>query len=82
MLIYLITNLLNNKQYIGQTTQSLEKRWQRHCWKSTSKNSMPICHAISKYGKENFKIEILIPCASQEEILGHHMVIICELAKE
>jgi group I intron endonuclease len=68
MLIYLITNLVNNKQYIGQTIQSIEKRWQRHCWKSTSKNSMPVCKAIAKYGKENFTIEMLCDCSSQEEL--------------
>jgi group I intron endonuclease len=68
MLIYLITNLLNNKQYVGQTIQPLEKRWQRHCWKSTSKNSMPICKAIAKYGKENFKIEVLVLCNSYDEL--------------
>jgi group I intron endonuclease len=68
MFIYLITNLINDKQYVGQTIQSLEKRWQRHCWKSTSKNSMPVCKAIVKYGKENFTIEKLCECISQEEL--------------
>ncbi len=68
MLIYIITNLLNNKQYVGQTTQSIEKRWQRHCWKCTSKNSMPICKAIFKYSKENFKIEVLTYCTSLIEL--------------
>jgi group I intron endonuclease len=68
MIIYVITNLQNNKQYVGQTIASLEKRWQRHCWKSTSKNSMPICQAIAKYKKENFKIEILSFCQSQQEM--------------
>lgn len=68
MIVYLITNLINSKQYVGQTTQSLEKRWRRHCWKSTSKNSMPICQAISKYGKENFTIQILIYCSSQRRL--------------
>jgi group I intron endonuclease len=68
MLIYLITNKINGKQYVGQTIQSLEKRWQRHCWKSTSKNSMPICKAIAKYGKENFTIEKLCDCSSIAEL--------------
>lgn len=28
-LIYKITNKVNNKSYIGQTTQTLEKRWKK-----------------------------------------------------
>jgi group I intron endonuclease len=29
---------------------------------------MPVCKAIAKYGKENFKIEILTHCSSQNEL--------------
>lgn len=68
MLIYLITNKINGKQYVGQTIGTIEKRFQRHCWKSTSKNSMPICKAIAKYGKENFTIKKICDCASIEEL--------------
>lgn len=28
--IYKITNLINNKCYIGQTTKSIEERWNQH----------------------------------------------------
>jgi group I intron endonuclease len=68
MIIYKITNKINNKSYIGQTTVSLHKRWQRHCWASESKKSMPIVLAIAKYGKDNFVIESLIECKSQAEL--------------
>lgn len=64
----MITNKLNGKKYVGQTVQSLKKRFQRHCWKSSSKNSMAITSAISKYGKENFSMEILCTCLSQKEL--------------
>lgn len=52
--IYKITNLINNKCYIGQTKQGYFKRFQQHC----SSDSL-IGRAINKYGKENFIIEIL-----------------------
>lgn len=65
--IYLITNLLNSKKYVGQTIGSIEKRFSRHCWLCTSKNNMPIAVAIKKYGKQNFKIELLEQVDTLEE---------------
>lgn len=58
MIIYKISNLVNNKIYIGQTIESLAKRWKRHTWISTkNRNAMAITNAIIKYGEENFIIE-------------------------
>lgn len=69
MLIYLITNKINKKQYVGQTIKTIEMRWKRHCWNCTSiHNDMPVDHAIKKYGKENFTIELLEKCSSQEQL--------------
>ena len=68
MIIYKITNNINEKLYIGQTTVSVCKRWQRHCWASEYKKNMPISLAIAKYGKENFAIEILDTCNNQVEL--------------
>lgn len=64
-IIYIITNKLNNKVYIGQTTQSLKNRWYRHCQKkslSKEESNMAIKRAILKYGKENFTIKVLEIC--------------------
>lgn len=58
--IYKITNLINNKIYIGYTKKDIKIRFDEHC-KPRSKNAykMSIVLAIKKYGKENFKIELL-----------------------
>ena len=53
--VYCITNLINNKKYIGITSRSIVIRFQEHC----SHNQSLVYNAIKKYGKENFKIEIL-----------------------
>lgn len=56
--IYKITNLINGKIYIGQTIQQIEKRWQSHFCR-ISKPDGVLGKAINKYGKSNFKKEIL-----------------------
>ena len=61
--IYKITNLINNKIYIGQSV-SPYKRFAQHCINhgvKGGKNSDTslINLAIRKYGKENFSFEIM-----------------------
>ena len=64
--IYKITNLINGKIYIGQTIQSIKDRWYRHVgnskWLSQHEVNMAIKRAIRKYGKENFKLELIENC--------------------
>ena len=67
--IYCITNLINNKKYIGQSN-NIGRRWKEHKEnylrpKDRSYNS-PIYQAIRKYGIENFKFEILEECNIEE----------------
>lgn len=58
MLIYKITNLINNKIYIGKTVRTLEIRWKEHLQYSKKENT-PLYQAIRKYGKDNFSIEVI-----------------------
>lgn len=64
MYIYQITNLKNQKVYIGQTN-NISKRWSNH--KCCNSPNMVIARAIKKYGVENFKFEILYQGLSAEE---------------
>ena len=66
MYIYIITNMVNNKIYIGQTITTIEQRFKEHC--RPSKNSTLIDKAINKYGKENFKVEFLCETNSLDEL--------------
>ena len=60
MLIYKITNKINNKIYIGLTTCSLKYRWSKHLTESRNQNNTkPLYKALRKYGEENFIIEEL-----------------------
>lgn len=56
--IYKITNLIDNKVYIGLTTRTVEARWKEHC----RHGSQQIDDAIQIYGIENFEIETLEEC--------------------
>jgi len=56
--IYKITNVATGKIYVGQTTQTLTERYERHVTKSKSLETY-ICRAIRKYGAESFNIEAL-----------------------
>ena len=59
--IYLITNTLNGKNYVGKTKQKLEKRITQH--KYDSRKGRPgLGAAIRKYGWENFSVEVLETC--------------------
>jgi group I intron endonuclease len=60
-IIYLITNLINGKKYVGQTRQKLNERIHEHKRKS-NKIIKGIDGAIKKYGWENFKVEIIEEC--------------------
>ncbi len=69
MIVYLITNKINGKRYVGQTVNSLDHRWNLHIGHSRNpKRSGVLCSAIRKYGPENFQIKLLVKCDSIEEM--------------
>ena len=57
--IYVITNKINNKQYIGKTEDTIENRWKTHRndMSKKSEEKRPLYSAMRKYGIENFTIE-------------------------
>ena len=58
--IYKITNIINGKSYIGQTSRTIEDRWKEHLHNN---HDIPLVRAFKKYGIENFKIECLEECS-------------------
>ena len=64
--IYLITNTINGKYYVGQTVNSIQTRWSQH--KCEAKRGIPdvyFIRALKKYGPENFIVEELEECADE-----------------
>ena len=55
--IYMITNKINEKKYIGQTIN-----FQRRCRQHINKSNIAIGKAIEKYGEQMFSFEIIEEC--------------------
>jgi group I intron endonuclease len=76
--IYLLTNIITRKQYVGQAkfSQRLKYsdnsgavlRWNKHIWNAyyQKKGRQLISNVIRKYGKENFEMEIILKCNEDE----------------
>lgn len=54
--VYLITNNVNNKKYIGQSNNP-QKRFKQHC--NPNAYTSLLNRAINKYGEKNFSLDIL-----------------------
>ena len=72
--IYLITNKVNDKVYVGQSV-NIERRFQEHlrsgqpdkyAIKSERDTKTPIHLAMQKYGVQNFTLSILEECKKEE----------------
>lgn len=68
--VYVITNKVNGRKYVGQTVRTIQERFKQHVEYSFRKDYQhyPICRAIKKHGKENFLIELLEECFTRQEL--------------
>lgn len=65
--IYIITNTKSHHKYVGQTLQTIEKRWHQHELDS-KKYDYPLYRAIKKYGSNNFNVYEIEKCVSKNKI--------------
>nr|DAU46811.1 MAG TPA: intron associated endonuclease [Caudoviricetes sp.] len=65
-IIYKISNDVNNKIYIGQTTYSLEFRYKQHLRECEKKTHRKLYIAMNEIGIEHFKVETIENCNEQE----------------
>jgi len=68
-IIYKVTNKVNGKSYIGQTTCGLDNRKRCHISDASTDRYNSVFHrAIRKYGIDNFIWEVLEVCDTLEEL--------------
>jgi group I intron endonuclease len=60
MEVYLLTNKINGKRYVGQTKYGMAQRWKSHVRQTRRpKVKIYVDRAILKYGPENFEQRVL-----------------------
>ena len=71
--VYTITNLIDNKIYVG-CTDNIKKRWRTHKreLKKGIHHGIRLQRAWNKYGEENFKFEILVECEINHLLSEEH----------
>jgi group I intron endonuclease len=63
--IYKIKNTINEKIYVGQTTLTLTKRWNKHLSDTKNGRRCAIHNAIRHHGEHNFTCEIIEECSNE-----------------
>lgn len=66
--VYKIFNTINDKLYVGYTSQTLRARFLKHIsW--CEKGGTKLQRAIHKHGKDHFTIELIEECETKEQAL-------------
>lgn len=78
-LVYKISNTVNDRLYVGLTTNGLEKRWREHRCAAKTHVDKPLYRAMRLHGIDKFKIELLYTAVSIEEMREAELRLIKEL---
>jgi group I intron endonuclease len=82
-LIYMATNTINGKRYIGITSQLLAKRISQHfCHARNPNNDWAFYRAIKKYGRKVFSFSVILECSDYDIALREEIRLIEELKPE
>ena len=79
--VYLVTNTATGEQYVGQTRQYVQKRWEAH-WRTaicTKARKAKFQKALVEYGKQFFCIEEIYIAFDAEELNQAEIQIIANL---
>lgn len=80
--VYVATNQINGKQYVGQTVKTLDQRRKEHEWYANhpyKRFNQTIHSALMKYGVDNFKWEVAFETDDVDELKSKEIEIIEQL---
>ncbi len=75
--VYVVTNLVNGKQYVGKTIRSAKSRWAQHC-RDCGKGQSLFARAIHKYGPKAFEVSVLYRGVDEREIFAVEKAMIAQ----
>lgn len=79
MVVYLVTNTLNGKGYVGITSKAVARRWTNHKADALSGKQTALHRAIGKYGVDAFTVSVLASGLSPEGLVISEIQIIKQL---
>jgi group I intron endonuclease len=74
--VYKITNLVNQKAYIGITARDPNHRWWEHCNSAKNGSDFFIHQAIRKYGEESFSFQVIAQTKTPEDLKDLEIILI------
>jgi group I intron endonuclease len=80
--VYIATNSVNGKRYIGATDRGMGYRANRHKWNAAAGQKSKFYTAIRKYGFEAFKFTVAAVCSDFFEALKKERELIADLCPE
>lgn len=79
MIVYQITNKVNDEFYIGITTKTLKERFNKHMVDARYGRKYKLHNAIRKYGTDNFTIKKIDEVKTIEELRNREIELIEKL---
>jgi len=79
MIVYKVTNIINNKMYVGMTTVNLKRRKSQHLYTCRSSGTAYLSKAIRDFGKDSFKFEEIDTAKTLDELIEKERVWIKKL---